>query len=303
MKKYVRILMALMAVGLFAAGCSTTTTPQEEEVVNEETPQETPEEETPTVEVEYRNIDLQALIDEGKTITEATVYGIYSQEGDAVDSAIRTTVYTDEDNNVVLINFDEALIPYSSSGATGWAVVDEDTAALLGDAVLETEIGTYAKSFTLGDVTWTGELVDGNIVYQGSVNGTTVSLMDYLATQEGGEWYYTAKEAPAQLLNDAGEAVKEVTIETKASIEHGVDFWPSEITFPGNVELIKNYVYDHGVNYGYYPDSTDIAKNENGQWVVADTVSGTTLAGAPNYFNLIKEAYDKIEVGEGTLVE
>ena len=71
-------------------------------------------------------------------------------------------------------------------------------------------------------------------------------------------------------------------------------------TFPGNIELIKNYVYDHGVNYGTYPETSDIAKNDAGEWAVADVTTGAKLAGAPNYFNLIKQAYELIESGQGT---
>ena len=71
----------------------------------------------------------------------------------------------------------------------------------------------------------------------------------------------------------------------------------------GNIELIKNYVYDHGVNYDYAPDGGDIAKNADGVWTVADAVTGATLAGTPNYFNLIKEAVDQIAAGNYTTVE
>ena len=98
------------------------------------------------------------------------------------------------------------------------------------------------------------------------------------------------------LLNAAGETVATVEIGTKASIEHGVGFWPSELKFPGNIELIKNYVYDNGVTYDYAPNA-DMVQNEQGQWVVADVVTGATLAGVPNYLNLVKEAVEAIEAG------
>ena len=101
-------------------------------------------------------------------------------------------------------------------------------------------------------------------------------------------------------MDNEGKPSAEIQIGTKASIEHGVGFWPSPITFPGNIELIKNYVYDHGVNYGTYPETSDIAKNDAGEWAVADVTTGATLAGAPNYFNLIKQAYELIESGQGT---
>lgn len=294
MKKYAKILLSLILIGCYASGCSTTS---DDKIVEENKNEKTDEvEENKTVEVEYRQIDLQKLIDDGAVLTQATVYGIYEQVGDSIDSCISTTVYTDENQNIVLIQIDEALIPYSTSGAEGWALLNEEELEDFSEAVVATDKGNYAKYFTLNDVNWSGEEVDGQIIY---TNDEGVNFMDYIATQEGGEWYFNSIQNPAQLLDYDGNVIKEVTINTKASIEHGVSFWPSSITFPGNIELIKNYVYDHGVDYGYYPESSDIQKNEQGSWVVLDTTTNATLAGAPNYFNLIKKAFEKIEAGEG----
>ena len=40
-------------------------------------------------------------------------------------------------------------------------------------------------------------------------------------------------------------------------------------------------------------------KNEAGEWVVADVTTGATLAGTPNYLNLIKQASELIAAGQG----
>ena len=135
------------------------------------------------------------------------------------------------------------------------------------------------------------------------MNGQEQEFITYVATQEGGRWYHDNREQGAPLLDAAGASVATVEIGTKESIGHGVGFWPSPITFPGNIELIKNYVYDNGVNYDYAPDGGDIVKNEDGVWTVADTVTGATLAGTPNYFNMIKAACEQIAAGNYTTVE
>lgn len=220
---------------------------------------------------------------EAGNVAQATVYGVYTMEGDAVDSAIRTVVTYDLDQDkVVNIDFDEALLPCAKGGAEGWAVVD----------------GKAAVAFIVGGVTWTGAEKDGSTVYTANIDGEEKEFISYVGTQAGGAWYYANKDQGAQLLNEAGEVVATVSIETKASIEHGVHFWVSPITFPGNIELIKEYIYENGVNYGYAPESGDMVKNADGVWTVCDTVTGATLAGAPNYFNLVKQACEQIKGGE-----
>ncbi len=224
---------------------------------------------------------------EGGRTVQATVYGVYNMEGDAVDSAIRAVVTYDLDKDkVVNIDFDEALLPRAQGGAEGWAVVD----------------GKAASAFVVGGVTWTGEEKDGSTVYTANIGGEEKEFISYVGTQDGGAWYYANKDQGAQLLDADGKVAATVSIETKESIEHGVHFWASPITFPGNIERIKNFIYENGVNYDYAPNS-NIAKNEDGQWVVNDAVTGATLNGAPNYLNLVKQACDKIAAGEYTVVE
>lgn len=212
-------------------------------------------------------------------IAQATVYGVYSMEGDAVDSAIRAVVTYDLNRDkVVNIDFDEALLPCSQGGAEGWAVVEEKPAA----------------GFILGGVTWTGADKDGSTVYTATVNGEEKEFVSYVGTQDGGAWYYANKDQGAELLDGTGAVVSTVSIETKESIEHGVHFWVSPITFPGNIERIKEFIYQNGVNYDYAPNDT-IVKNADGVWTVCDTVTGATLAGTPNYLNLVRQACEEIK--------
>ena len=187
----------------------------------------------------------------GAAVAEQGVaYGVYSLGNEQPDSLIRVTLDCDGET-VTGVQIDEKLIPYSASGAEGWAELDAETAAKLG----------------------------------GEVNGESVELMDYICTDEGGVWYYESN--PATLLNAQGEAAAEIEIGTKASIEHGVAFWPSDIKFPGNIERIENYLTENGVNY----TEDQIVKGEDGVWNVADVVTGATLAGTKNYLLIAQRAY------------
>lgn len=221
----------------------------------------------------------------GAAVAEQGVaYGVYSMDNEQPDSLIRVTLDCDGET-VTGVQIDEKLIPYSASGAEGWAELDAETAAKLGDAVLNAGEKQYPASFELGGVTFTGAAEESGIVYTGEVNGESVELMDYICTDEGGVWYYESN--PATLLNAQGEAAVEIEIGTKASIEHGVAFWPSDIKFPGNIERIENYLTENGVNY----TEDQIIKGEDGVWNVADVVTGATLAGTKNYLLIAQRAY------------
>lgn len=226
---------------------------------------------------------------------EAVVYGVYSQEGEHPDSLIRVTLTCDENKQITSVQLDEALIPYAVGGASGWAMISDETAALLGDAVVTAPDGKlYPASFELGGVVFAAETTDAALLYQGDVNGNEVVLSEYYTTPEGGSWYYAAIADGAKLLTADGETAAAVEIGTKESIRHGVDFWPSDITFPGNIERIEDYATANGVTYGAYPESGDIHRGEDGSWYVLDATTSATLAGTPNYLNLIKEAYDAL---------
>lgn len=264
------------------------------------------EEGAESVEIDYRETDVEALAADGANIAHATVYGAYEMEGDALDSAIKCDVYYDlDEEKVVDVEFEEALLPFSpAGGATGWGLLDEDTAAELGDAAITLEDGTaYPMYFQIGDLVWTGAATDdGGIEYTADIDGTETEFVDYVSGAEGGAWYHDNRADGAQILDADGNAVATVEIGTKESIGHGVDFWASPITFPGNIQLLKNYVYDYGTEYDYEPDGDDVEKNDDGVWVVCDTVTGATIAGAPNYLNLMKEGVDAVAAGDYELV-
>ena len=233
----------------------------------------------------------------------ADTYGIYSMEGDAVDSAIRChLVYDLDQEKIVSVDFDEALLPFSMGGAAGWALLGEEEASALGEAALTVKSGSYAPAFQLGDLLWTGKLKDDTVVYETEMDGETTDFLTYVGTQEGGAWYYDTYEAGATLLDGEGNEVGQVEIGTKESIGHGVDFWMSPITFPGNIDLIEEFLVANGTDFDYAPNEA-IAKNDEGVWTVADAVTGATLAGTPNYLNLAKLAVEEIQAGEYTTAE
>lgn len=213
-------------------------------------------------------------------------YGVYALEGEHPDCLIRVTL-TVEDGAITDAKIDDKLIPVAIGGAAGWAELDEETAAKLGDAVVSANEKTYPASFSLGGIVWTAaEDADAGVAYTAEVNGAPVELLDYACTDEGGAWYY--EQQTAQLLGADGEPVAEVEIGTKASIGHGVGFWPSEITFPGNIANIEAFLVANGADY----DVAALDKDENGVWRATDAVTGATLAGTPNYLRVAKAAYE-----------
>ncbi len=250
--------------------------------------------------------DVQALVQGGANIVSRSEYNVYTLEQDGVDNSNKTTVYYDLDSDTIVdIECEEVLMP--STGGTGdWAQPDEETAAKLGDDVLQAGDYAYAKYIELGGSTWEGT-VDGNLVdYAGTVDGAEVDLVEFVATEEGGAWYHEVYADGGALLNAEGDTVLEVEIPTKASANHGVDFWPSTRKFPGNVELIKDYLYENGTEgYDYFTygqDNDTIAQNDDGEWVVCDVVTGATLSSAPTYLNLAKRAVEAIKAGEYEVV-
>lgn len=217
--------------------------------------------------------------------TQGMAYGIYAMEGEQPDSLIRVTL-TCEDGQIVGAQIDEKLIPYSLGGAEGWGVLDEETAALLGDAVLSAGGKTYPANFEMGGIVWQGSVDEqAGVVYTAQIGGEAMTLMDYICTDEGGAWYF--EQETASLIGSEG-AVATAAVGTKASIEHGVAFWPSDLKFPGNIEKIAAFLTANGVDYAM----EDVVKGEDGVWSVADVTTGATLAGTPNYLLIAKRAYD-----------
>lgn len=213
-------------------------------------------------------------------------YGVYSCEGEHPDSLVRVTL-TVEDGVITAAKMDDKLIPVAIGGAAGWAELDEETAAALGDAVIAANGKTYPASISLGGIVWQAvEDETAGAAYVAEIDGNPVELIAYACTDVGGAWYY--EQQTAQFLSADGDAVAEVEIGTKESIGHGTDFWPSEITFPGNIANIEAFVVANGVEY----DDSAVAKGEDGFWTVADVTTGATLAGTPNYLRIAKAAYE-----------
>lgn len=220
-----------------------------------------------------------------ETVT-GVAYGVYSAEGEHPDSLIRVTL-TVEDGVITAAKMDDKLIPVAIGGAAGWAELNEETAAALGDAVISANGKTYPASISLGGIVWQAvEDEAAGVAYTAEIDGEQVELMAYACTDEGGAWYY--EQQTAQFLSADGDVVTEIELGTKESIGHGVGFWPSEITFPGNIANIEAFIVANGAEY----DESTVAMGEDGAWAVADVTTGATLAGTPNYLRIAKAAYE-----------
>ena len=218
---------------------------------------------------------LMSLICTATFAETGVAYNVYHMEGDAMDSLIRATVEV-EDSKITAVKFDEKLLPVSFGGAEGWAELAEEAAgSISGNNKI------YAPASVLDGVTW--KIADDLSVS----NEDKGEFIAYITTDEGGDWYFAQESA--ELLDDEGKVISTAMIGTKESIEHGVHFWVSEITFPGNIEAIQEFILNNGTDYTI----DQIQKNEDGYWTVADAVSGATLAGTPNYLLLAQEAYQK----------
>ena len=219
-------------------------------------------------------------------VKTGVAYGVYSGEGEHPDSLIRVTL-TVEDGVITAAKMDDKLIPVAIGGAAGWAELDEATAAELDEAVVSANGKTYPATISMDDIVWQAvEDAAAGVAYVAEINGEQVELMAYACTDEGGAWYY--EQQTAQFLAADGEVVAEIELGTKESIGHGVGFWPSEITFPGNIANIEAFVVANGAAY----DESTIAMGEDGAWAVADVTTGATLAGTPNYLRIAKAAYE-----------
>ena len=260
-----------------------------------------------------------------RKIVSATTYGMYTKDPTSdQDAVIRATLYWDLDNDeCYVIRFTEPLTPFMDTGATsGWACVqDEATLEALGDNVIHlsipaTEYGEaveadYAKYIQIGDIVWTGEAgsTPGSevaVVYTAEINGEPVTLFDYCATEEGGEWYVEITEdQPCYLLSspevadsaDAENVVSVYEMQTKENSGHGVDFWSSPITFPGNIQLLKDFAVETNFSYDYYADG-GLSQNEDGYWQTPDAVSGATISEGCTYLDMLKTLYDRIQSGD-----
>ena len=261
----------------------------------------------------------------GSNIVMASTYGLYTKSADSdQDAVIKATLYwNEEDNTCFAIRFKEALTPWMDTGSTsGWACVqDADVLAKLGDAVIpfsapateysEAVETNYAKYIQIGDIVWTGALgstaaSENAVVYSAVIDGTETTLFDYCATEEGGKWYIDATDGKdcylltsdeAAASADADNVASTYTMEYKEGDGHGVDFWSSPITFPGNMQLLKEFAEQTNFSYDYYADG-GLTQNADGYWQTADAVSGATIAEGCTYLDMLKTLYDRIQNGE-----
>ena len=253
-------------------------------------------------------------------IVSATAYTVYTKTPNSLqDAVLEATLYWDMTNDeVYAIRFVQPMLPWDDNGDTmGWAcVTDEDLLAVLAeaDALVDFADGVeYAKYLQIGGIVWTGEVgshpaAEKAMDYVAEIDGEAIALNDYVRTPEGGEWYVKAAEEPVYFLTSDAAAEDEsadnvalvYAITYKENNGHGVFFWLSDITFPGNMQAIKDFVTENGFDYDYYADG-GITRNEDGFWQTADAVSGATLDETPTYLDVLKTLY--IDIQDGNYVE
>lgn len=290
MKKMLCLLMVLFVM----AGC-TSNTPTPESTVE---PTAVPTVELPTYET------VEALLQEGANLVQSTGYTVYHMEDEGFDSVLVCDMIVNQDTQeIVYISIVEPLVLLASGGASGWSEIDEDTVALLGENVVVINEITYPAYVMIGETLWSVKEVDGTVSYTAEIDGEEVDYISYMrASEANNQAYVEAYQSYAAFCDAEGNELVKVEAASKQSIGHGEDFWPSDLHFFGNVNLLIHYVYENGINY---TDSSTGAygKNEDGIWMVNDTVTGATLAGTPNYMDLMLDVYQRIQNGEGTEVK
>ncbi len=266
----------------------------------------------PAFDVEIREVKEDPLappaFPEDATIVSATLYSVYTKTPNSPqDAVIRATLYWDMTNDEVFaIRFLQPMLPWDDNGAVmGWAcVTDEALLAALkeGNGLVEFAEGIfYAKYLEIGGILWTGEVGSHPAAavamdYCAEIDGQKTTLNEYVRSQEGGKWYVEASMQPVKILTAAGDVASEYQITYKESNGHGVHFWMSSITFPGNMDAIKEFVTENGFDYDFYADG-GITKNEAGYWQTVDAVTGATLDEAPTYLDVLKTLYNEIQAG------
>ena len=135
---------------------------------------------------------------------------------------------------------------------------------------------------------------------------TETTLFDYCATEEGGQWYLDATDGKdcylltsdeAASSADAANVAATYSMQYKEGDGHGTAFWSSPITFPGNMQLLKEFAEQTNFSYDYYADG-GLTQNADGYWQTADAVSGATIAEGCTYLDMLKTLYDRIQNGE-----
>lgn len=271
----------------------------------------------PAFDVEIREVTEDPLappaFPEDATIVSATMYSVYTKNPNSLqDAVIQATMYWDMTNDeLYAIRFLQPMLPWDDNGAAmGWAcVTDEALLAALkeGDGLVEFAEGIlYAKYLEIGGILWTGEVGSHPAAavamdYCAEIDGVKTTLNEYVRSQEGGRWYVEASMQPVKILTAAGDVASEYQITYKENNGHGVHFWMSDITFPGNMDAIKEFVAENGFDYDFYADG-GITKNEDGYWQTVDAVTGATLDETPTYLDVLKTLYNEIQAGNYEVV-
>lgn len=256
------------------SGATYTTNGCKAAVLNAIDPDANPYEEDSAEKTEWPTGAEPVEIPAGSNIVMASTYGLYTKSADS-----------DQD----------AVIPFSAP-ATEYSEAVETN---------------YAKYIQIGDIVWTGALgstaaSENAVVYSAVIDGTETTLFDYCATEEGGKWYIDATDGKdcylltsdeAAASADADNVASTYTMEYKEGDGHGVDFWSSPITFPGNMQLLKEFAEQTNFSYDYYADG-GLTQNADGYWQTADAVSGATIAEGCTYLDMLKTLYDRIQNGE-----
>ena len=242
------------------------------------------------------------------TIVSATGYSLYTKNPDSPqDAVIRATLYWDMTHDELFdIRFLQPMLPWDDNGAAmGWACVTDETlktALEAGSGLLVcSEDIVYAKYLQIGGILWTGEpgshpAAAAAVDYCAEIGGAKTTLNEYVRDPEGGKWYVESAAQPVLVLTADGKTIAEWEIPCKETNGHGVHFWMSDITFPGNMDAIKSFVAENGFGYDYYADG-GITKNDQGFWQTPDAVTGATLDEAPTYLDLLKTLYNDILAG------
>lgn len=271
----------------------------------------------PAFDVEIREVTEDPLappaFPKDATIVSATMYSVYTKNPNSLqDAVIQATMYWDMTNDeLYAIRFLQPMLPWDDNGAAmGWAcVTDEALLAALkeGDGLVEFAEGIlYAKYLEIGGILWTGEVGSHPAAavamdYCAEIDGVKTTLNEYVRSQEGGKWYVEASMQPVKILTAAGDVASEYRITYKENNGHGVHFWMSDITFPGNMDAIKEFVAENGFDYDFYADG-GITKNEDGYWQTVDAVTGATLDETPTYLDVLKTLYNEIQAGNYEVV-
>lgn len=247
------------------------------------------------------------------TIVSTTMYSIYTKNPNSPqDAVIQATLYWDITNDELFaIRFLQPMLPWDDNGAAmGWACITDQTLLTVlkeGDGLVEFAEGiSYARYLEIGGILWTGEIGSHPAAavamdYCAEIGGVETTLNEYVRTQEGGAWYVEASMQPVKILTAEGEVASEYRITYKENNGHGVHFWMSNITFPGNMDAIKAFVAANGFDYDYYADG-GITKNESGYWQTADAVTGATLDETPTYLDVLKTLRNEIRAGNYEIV-